>query len=240
MLLFVALGGAAIGVRHNCVTSATPDAATIPAPLTAQDEQAAHLAWPAMKWAIVPLLLAGLAYGLVVALPVGLGESAAITGDQQFHQGDFAAAAASYRAAADALPHLPNGDYATREVRALFFAHAPAAAIVQALDRAIATSSLRSQNWANRAEFRATLPKPDVAGSIADFDRALALDPANVQLHLTCAARLEAMGQRPLAISQYEEALRYNNALPAGELRRLPPERVSEIQTRMAALKTKD
>lgn len=220
MMLFMALSGAAIGLR-------------------AADSPCAPVAGPAMKWAIVPLVLAALAYGGAIALPVIVAESSAIAGDELLRQGDFLAAAAEYRAAADVTVHLANSDYPAREARALYFGHASTSSQLEALDRAIRMAPHRSQGWASRAEFRATLSAPDVTGCIDDFEHATTLDPNNVDLRMTYATCMARLNQPDRAIRQYQEALQRNDALPADEIRRLSPARLHEIEAKLAALRAR-
>lgn len=210
MMLFLALAGAVTGLRG------------------------VH-AIPAAKWAGIPLLLLALGYGLGIALPVIVGESWAITGDEQLRRSDFAAAVASYRDAS-AAP-LPNADYAVRESRALSFAHADPTQILAALDRALAINPRNSQGWMSRGELRASLRPPDIPSVAADFDRATAIDPGNVNMRLAYARCMESLGQPAKAIEQYQEALKRDDALPQDEMRRLPEPTVRQIKARIQNLK---
>ena len=235
MTLFLALSGAVIGIRAVCSlpqSDAALSDGTPPDPRPA----AAPLACRAQKWAIIPLLLGAATYGIVIALPVIFAESAAIAGDELLRQGDFPAAAADYRAAADTTAHLPNSDYPTREARALYFGHASPSSQLDALGRAIRIAPHRSQTWASRAQFRAVLPSPDLGGVLDDFQHAVALDPNNVDLRLTYAAAMERLGQGDSARRQYEEALQRNDSLPPGEIRRLSPARVGQIKANLDRL----
>lgn len=236
MTLFLALSGAVIGIRAACrlpggdvalSDGVPPDPRPAAAPLTCR----------APKWAIIPLLLGAATYGIVIALPVIFAESAAIAGDELLRQGDFPAAAADYRAAADTTAHLPNSDYPTREARALYFGHASSSAQLDALGQAIRMSPHRSQTWASRAQFRAVLPSPDIGGVLDDFQHAAALDPNNVDLRLTYAAAMDRLGQSDSARRQYEEALQRNDSLPPDEIRRLSPARVDQIKANLDRLR---
>ena len=237
MTLFLALGGAVIGIRSACSLPRDFAADSDGLPPGDRCAAAAPLACPAARWAIIPLLLAGATYGIAIVLPVIVAESAAIAGDEMLRQGDFMAAAADYRAAASAIAHLPNSDYPTREARALYFGHASASAQLDALGRAIGMGPHRSQNWASRAQFRAVLPSPDLGGVLDDFEHAVALDPNNVDLRLTYAAAMERLGQRDHARRQYEEALQRNDSLPPDEIRRLSPARLGEIKANLDRLR---
>ncbi len=245
MMLFMALTGAAIGVRAASSPSSSAElvqhSLNRPSADLAQPTQdhptVAPMACAAMRWAIIPLGIAALAYGLAIAVPITLAESAASTGDESLRQGDFTAAAAAYRAAADVTVHLPNSDYPTREARALYFGRAPTSAQLDALGRAIAVAPHRAQAWSSRAELRAVLSPPDIPGALDDFEHATALDPNNVDLRLTYATWMERLAQWPRAISQYQEALQRNGALPADEIRRLSPAKVREIEAKLAALR---
>ena len=236
MTLFLALSGGVIGIRAAC-SRPQRDAALSDGALPGSRLAAAPLACRAEKWAIIPLLLGALTYGIVIALPVIFAESAAIAGDELLRQGDFPAAAADYRAAADTTAHLPNSDYSTREARALYFGHASPSAQLDALGRAIRMAPHRSQTWASRAQFRAVLLAPDLGGVLDDFEHAVALEPNNVDLRLTYAAAMERLGQSDSARRQYEEALQRNDSLPPGEIRRLSPARIGEINANLDRLR---
>jgi hypothetical protein len=104
------------------------------------------------------------------------------------------------------------------------------------LDAAIRANPVNAGYRFRRAAFEAARPQPDVARVRADYDAALALDPANVPMRLEYAKALEALGIPNEARAQYESALAYNDQLPAVEVERLPPAKVAEIRAAIARL----
>ena len=66
----------------------------------------------------------------------------------------------------------------------------------------------------------------------AAFDAAVALVPRDVPTRLHYADALDRMGDRSAAAAQYRAALSADAALPAGEPRRLSPDRVADVRRR--------
>jgi cytochrome c-type biogenesis protein CcmH/NrfG len=63
----------------------------------------------------------------------------------------------------------------------------------------------------------------------ADYERALRLDPNNVEVRLEYGEALRRFGDPSGAAEQYREALRYNDLLAADEVKRLPRQRVEQV-----------
>ncbi|HEU4598258.1 MAG TPA: hypothetical protein VFS26_00800, partial [Solirubrobacterales bacterium] len=92
------------------------------------------------------------------------------------------------------------------------------------------------------ARYLAHLPNPARRRDaiVADYRRALELNPNEVSLHLEFADVLRSFDtpqDRAAARAEYEAALRYNEQLPANEPKRLKPERVAEIKKAIDELK---
>ena len=107
------------------------------------------------------------------------------------------------------------------------------------LDTAIRLDPNRPQYWLHRANARLRSPAADAAAVRADYDRALRLDPNNVDARLEYAEVLAKFGDRAAAADQYRQALRYNDLLSPDEPKRLPPKRLEAARAAQAALEGK-
>jgi hypothetical protein len=211
MFLFAFLCGAALGIRlPESTARATRRTMVIAAAVAA-------VAW---------LVVAG-AFGA----PVVVAEQAAGEGDDALRAQALEGAAAGYGRALAAVPY--NGDYAYRAGRALLLAPDPrpwADRILALLDRATTLDPNRPDYWLSRANAELLRPAPDPRRIREGYDRALAIDPNNVQVRLEYASMLRRLGDDTGALAQLREALRYNALLSPDEPKRLPPERVAEVE----------
>jgi O-antigen ligase len=221
MFLFALLAGSALGVR-GAADASTP--ATAGAPGSAR-RRIAPLVVVAIAW---------LAAGATVAIPVLSAEDHAHAGDEHLRARSPVEAAGAYAAAAAAVPY--NGDYAFRQSRALYGAGAPAEALRAATDAAVAANPADAGYRAARAGFEAAGPSPDAARVRADFERALALDPANVAMRRHYAQTLEQLGATADARGQYERALWFDDQLLPDDAERLPPAKRRELEDRIRQL----
>ena len=219
MFLFALLAGSALGVRQ-----AGHEDANAPSPARAKPRLAA-LACATVLW----LGAAG-----ALALPVLSAEERAYVGDQHLRRGAPAPAAEAYRAAAAAVPY--NGDYPFRQARALYHAGAPPEVWRQAFAAAIEANPAHAGYWSARANHEAGLPQPDAGRVRADYEQALALDPANVPMRLRFAAAIEKLGAPGQARVQYERALWFNDQLEPEDAERLPPAELRQIEERIRQL----
>ena len=71
-----------------------------------------------------------------------------------------------------------------------------------------------------------------------EYDKALELDPQNVEVRLDYAAVLEKFSLPHEAAEQYRAALLTNSQYHRDEPKRLKPERVREIEAKVQALGT--
>jgi hypothetical protein len=209
MFLFALLAGGALGMRGDHSTpSADRGRATVMAVSTV-----------GVVWLIAAVTL---------VVPVVLAEERAAAGDEHLRTGSAALAARAYHDARERVPY--NAEYAYSEARV-----GQAGAAV-ALDAAIAANPLHPGYYFQRGATEASRPQPDVARVRSDYDRALALDPANVERRLDYAKTLERLNLGGEARVQYQRALQYNAQLPPDEMERLPPARVAEIEAAAARL----
>jgi Tfp pilus assembly protein PilF len=133
-----------------------------------------------------------------------------------------------------------NADYAFRAARAAIMdLRNPRPADVRAhLDAATAADPTLIRGYLMRAEFERRQENPDVAVIRANYDEALTLNPADIDMRLRYAAALEDLELKEEAAEQYRTALAFNDKLPVEEPERLPVKRVMEIEQKMAALST--
>jgi thioredoxin-like negative regulator of GroEL len=69
-----------------------------------------------------------------------------------------------------------------------------------------------------------------------DFEKALSLDPQNVETRLEFAELLQKWNDPPAAAEQYRRALETNRQYDPKEPERLSPQRVQEIEERIKQL----
>ena len=84
-----------------------------------------------------------------------------------------------------------------------------------------------------QANLELRTPNPRAAVVRSDFDTTLQLDPNDVSLHTQYGDALERLGQPVDAAAQFEQALACNAALPPGEPKRMSPEQLSDLQSRI-------
>jgi tetratricopeptide (TPR) repeat protein len=170
------------------------------------------------------------------AVPVLNAEWHADAGDEALRTLQFGHAATEFEAALDTVPY--NSDYAFRAARAVLADPRPAdpGLALRMLDRAIALDPNRPLYFLHRANARLRSAAPDVAAVRADYERALRLDPNNVDARLEYADVLRRFGDNAAAAGQYREALRFNNLLSPDEPKRLTPQRVTEVERSITEL----
>ncbi|MEO6434757.1 MAG: O-antigen ligase family protein [Tepidisphaeraceae bacterium] len=190
------------------------------------------------RGAAIALLIVGAAVWLIVVIavviPVIDAEQTAAAADEQIRSGRPDAAAGMLENAYKIVPW--NADYAFRSARALMLAGTPPPRIKAMLDVAIATDRTNVMYLQTRAEYEMRLPMPDAPAALADFERALKLDPNNVPTRLDYAAALAKFNQPPAAVAQFRESLRRNDLLDATEPERLTRERIGEIEKQIVEL----
>ena len=214
LMLFALLVGAVIGVRAQ----ATTERATRPV-VAAVSLSAAALAWAAAA--------------LFVVVPVVVAQGHADAGDVDVRYGRTKAAASQFRAALREVPF--NADYAFRAARALYMDRDPAG-VREMLDAAVAIDRTLVKAYLMRAGLEMQEQTPNVRVVRENFERAVALNPADNDTRLRYAAALELLGLKTDAAQQYRTALEFNDKLPTEEPERLSVEKVEEIKSKIAAL----
>jgi O-antigen ligase len=214
LMLFALLVGAVIGIR----APAAAERAARPV------VGAVALSASALAWA---------AAALFVVLPVVVAQGHADAGDVDVRYGRTKAAASQFRAALREVPF--NADYAFRAARALYMDR-DLAGVREMLDAAVAIDPTLVKAYTMRAGVELQQPAPDVRVVRENFDRAIALNPADTDTRLRYAAALELLGSKADAAEQYRTALEFNDKLPIEEPERLPVEEVERIRKKIAEL----
>jgi len=227
--LFCLLAGSAMDIRQ----SAQP-----------RDRKRNHL------FALVETLAVVMALALLamiqLVIPVTVAEAHASDGDEALRKSNLEVAAADYRLAWQAVPY--NADYIFRAGRALLFlpqfrdqagqlealpAHWQQP-ILEAFNKAIAIDKSVPTYFLQRAYVEALL-KDDSAAD-ADYRAALDIDPNDVAMRLDYAGLLLKQNQPSAARRQMELALQYNDGLDEAEPKRLPKEKVAQIEKQINQL----
>ncbi|MGB7161121.1 MAG: hypothetical protein WBD40_23880, partial [Tepidisphaeraceae bacterium] len=171
---------------------------------------------------------------LFVVAPVVSAQNDAFAADADVRYGRTNAAAARFRSAFYRVPG--NADYAFRAARALYMEQAAPSDVRAMLDQAIAADPSLIKGYLLRAEFARMQREPDAQAVRADYERALALNPADVEARLRYGAAMEFLNLKPEAAAQYRKALEFNALLPIEEPERLPKKKVEEIEKRVREL----
>jgi len=178
------------------------------------------------------LALAWLIGSFIFVLPVADAEGEAHMADEALRRGEAAQAAALYRNASD---HMPlNADYAYRSARAMIYANESPQRILAMISTAIARDPSQTASYLTRALYYARVGETELAK--ADFEKAIALDPNNVQTRLDYAKALTEMGDKNAAILQYSAALAKDDELHPDEPKRLSAEQREQIKQKARAL----
>ncbi len=163
-------------------------------------------------------------------VPLLVAESHAETGEDMLMTNRPAESADEYASAFASLP-FANADYAMKVANAKVYLREHRANILEWLNKAIAADPTFIRAYLLRAHVSTD------AGSIsADYESALALNPNDVDVRLEYAAALELMGQQHRAAEQYQLAIDKNEGLSPDEPKRLSPDKVKEIQGKVATL----
>ncbi len=229
MFVFMLIAGGAVGMR-------TPEPMAGPRPMASS--LAPAIAPRRMASWIAPAAgLAWLTAAGVVVVPVMLAESAAQGADQSLRENRPAEAAAMLLDA-DARSPVHNGDYLRRAAVAAIFAQSPPPRVLDLLDRAIVADPARIEASLTRARFRLSLPdfRDHAEAIVADFAFAADANPNDVTIHEDFGDVLTRLGRPAEAARQYRLALRYNDLLPADEPKRLAPQRLRELEGKVASV----
>lgn len=181
--------------------------------------------------------VAWLAMLVIVVLPVISGVRLARRADDVASRNPQEAAQL-YAQAFDALP-IDNYDYALRAAQlftalpdGLGPARVWADAAVSANPRSVSAILLRAQIYWHGAPSN---PK----AAIADFNRALELNPRDMSIRLDYAEMLLQFGHRKECLEQLRAVIEINDGYDAAEPERLAPEKYEQITRRIEALSEK-
>lgn len=187
---------------------------------------------------LIALITAGvvmLALLVAIVIPTTVAEATARRGDR-FAARQPARAIELYDAA-DRWSPVANWSHASKAARVAMLAGDPRAGAL--LDRTIAADPSRASAYLDRARFRLTRQPADPAAVVADYDRALALNPNDVDVRLEYADALARLGRPREASEQIFRALAADDALDEAEPERLDlrtPGTRDALQRRAATL----
>jgi Tfp pilus assembly protein PilF len=84
--------------------------------------------------------------------------------------------------------------------------------------------------YLTRARHELRQPNADVSAIHRDFEKALSLDPQNVETRLEFADLLQKWNDRRAAAEQYRRALETNRGYDEKEPERLSPQRLQQLE----------
>jgi hypothetical protein len=224
--LFGLLIGSGLGVRHR---SGKP------------------MMHPMTGIALLAVVLIGwISVGALLWAPIAMAESAAALGDNAFREANFEKALAEYQIAMDFVPY--NADYAFHagsalhyEVAGLLASHRVSVIPQQMRLEILAYYGLAIDRdpsditaYIARGEFSVLIGDPQQM--MADFDKALELNPNEVSIHREYAVALKQLGLPQKAVEQLQLALAMNDQLDKDEPKRLSAEQLEIIHKQIAAL----
>jgi tetratricopeptide (TPR) repeat protein len=224
MFLFALLTGAALGARLP--ENPPGDGVTAPRRRTVA------------RVSLAVAVVAWLAFGGALVVPVALAETAAAAGDEAIRLDQPRRAVQQYKEAYATF--RLNPDYAFDAYRAAILAKQSHRDALPLLDAAVAGNPASTDALLTRALGELSLPEPDLTRAWADFDAVLKLDPNNVPARLLYAESLEKWGMGAAAAREYEAALKYNAGLAPDEKKRLAPEKVEAITAKVKRLREED
>jgi len=210
LVLMMLLLGAVLGVRHKSVAGQ-----------------------PLRTWAALlglgGVFLALILETLLVVVPVATAESKAADADAAADAKLYGSALSLYREAMAASP-VPNADYALRATRVIPLSEP--ADLAGMLNQAIAANPASVSPWLQLARLgRQTNDAPNRV--IQNYSAVIARNPNDPTLRLEFGDYLEQIGQHAQAVEQYKAGLAANAAMHKDEPRRLPANRVAEIEARI-------
>lgn len=220
--LFALLVGAVLGLRHPSVAGKSKRTAGAVVALSA-----AVLAWM-------------VALGLVW-LRTALAESAGARGDAMVraatpgNPAPLEQARVAYTQAMEAQPL--NAEYPYRLANVLFLRNDHRTYVEGMIARAIEGNPRAIRYHRLRGQYAASREPVDAEGLRLGYQRALALDPRQVQVRIEYAEALARAGDLDNSAEQLREALRYDEQLPKDEPKRLAPARRRELEERLAGFR---
>ncbi len=201
MMLFMLIGGAVIGVRSPSAAGARKRTAIAICAFSAS-------------------LLAWLIAGIFIAEPLMQAEDRAHAGDVAYHKHNFSEAAEHYEAAFTTAP-AKDPDYAARAALALMHIANADGQLRTNLGLAIAANPNDPMGTLTRARYNLQ-QHPDQQPEIRrDYERALELNPNDIDTRIEYAKVLEGFGDHPAAAEEYRAALKTNDGFDLTEPKRL-------------------
>ncbi len=215
LMLFMLVLGAVLGVRHPGVAGHKPRM------------------WAAIT-ALGVLFIGLLAMIGLVVVPVATAESNAQAAEDVAPRSRPDAASAMRKAFADSP--VPNADYALRAAR--FLQGTPAANdVIALLTQAVDADRSSTQAWLDLARFRRAIAQTLPNGGRDDiniaYSNVVKLNPSDAAIGVEYADWLDQAGLRDQAAVHYRTALDANAKMDPGEPRRLPRDRVTQIEQRL-------
>jgi O-antigen ligase/tetratricopeptide (TPR) repeat protein len=220
MMSFAMLAGAAGGVRAAAAAAAAEGERR-----EAKSAMAiGSLIGASAAWAAAALLL---------VIPVISAQNIAYAGDIDIRWGRMREAARKFQSAFAQVPS--NADFAFRSARALIMANADPAEIRAALDTAAQADPTLARAYLFRAEYEKE-HGGDADAARANYEKAVALNPADLDIRERYANALAGLGLKNEAADELRTLLSFNDKLPPDEPERLPAEKVKDIEKRIAEL----
>jgi len=214
LLLMMLLIGAVLGIRH---------------PGAAGKKERTGLALASLA----AVFFAIVAFTALIVIPISSAEARAQEAVQLVSQNRYAAAATKMREAFATAP-VGNFDYAAKSARYLVFSRtADPQEILGMQTLAIGSDPTNPLGRLDRARFRRSLGDHElnrVDDVSRDYSTALTLNPSDVQSRLEFADYLATAGRPTEAAEQYRLSLDFNDRLHPDEPKRLPKQRVEQIE----------
>jgi O-antigen ligase len=218
MFLFALLCGGALAIRLSGRAESTPD-----------DQERRGLRAAVAVGAVLVWLLS-----LAIVGPIVWAEELAHEADTSARERRAPEAAGKLADAFGAVPY--NAEYAFRSARTMLMGNTAKPQEAEAmLDRAIASNPSEIKYYLLRA--RIAMSEGGYDRARADFEKAIALNPNDVDIRLDFAEILKRTGHPADAGNQYRMALEANDRLNPDEPKRLPKGRVEEIHRAIDELK---
>jgi tetratricopeptide (TPR) repeat protein len=216
MCLFMFLAGAAIGVAAPQEDIGEADRARTLVALAA-----AVVGWCAAALVTIKMLEA---------------ESWAQSADEAFRTSRFADADWDLAKAVDATP-VTNSDYLYRRAEVAIAARQSPGEIRAGLQGALLLDPTNVKAARTLGQFEIRQANPDVVDFSAAYERALALDPCDVQARVEYADGLMRLGETDKAAAEYREALRRNEGYDVTEPKRLSAGETARIEKILEVLR---
>jgi hypothetical protein len=191
----------------------------------------------APAFALAGASVAWIALAATVVTPVLDAEAKSRSADDAIRESRFTFAAELLRSATHDLPPLlRNAEYHYRAARALAMGGSPAAQVLAQASLAIDADPRHIRARLLRAAVAMTTAPPDWPMVLSDYDKAVGLNPNDLQIRRDYARVLETTGRNDQAVRELREVLAINSQLRPDEPERLDDQAVGEIERAMDRL----